>query len=351
MDSLDVWLESARCWLDSIPIPKLVGDSPTLQFVGKLAYMTYSERKAILTFAHVLAAAIFPIYVGSHASLRCPPSAIESCKGADSASGEDEDNDGLETLESSTTQGLTPSDAILFPVVGACILTALYFLIKWFEDPSIISRVLGWYFSACGVFALGNLIGDTLNVGTSFIFPTFWSSGDQLYYVDQSLSEQVTKSPTIAESNGGAHIRRKFTGSYSPFPGNLSIVPLSEKAIARVWTIRGLFLGRWIFRGYVHGGVMNIKSNIRLNGVIGQLLAVIAVTVYNVNGKTWWLSNLMSFGLCYSTLQLLSPTTFWTGSLVLAGLFFYDIFMVFYTYVLVPNPLRPINPDCSHVVP
>ena len=29
----------------------------------------------------------------------------------------------------------------------------------------------------------------------------------------------------------------------------------------------------------------------------------------------------------------MSPTTFWTGSLVLAGLFVYDIVMVFYTYV------------------
>ena len=31
----------------------------------------------------------------------------------------------------------------------------------------------------------------------------------------------------------------------------------------------------------------------------------------------------------------MSPTTFWTGSLVLAGLFFYDITMVFYTPLMV----------------
>ena len=43
--------------------------------------------------------------------------------------------------------------------------------------------------------------------------------------------------------------------------------------------------------------------------------------------------NLIGFGFCYGTLQLMSPTTFWTGSLILGGLFIYDIIMVFYTYV------------------
>jgi len=47
----------------------------------------------------------------------------------------------------------------------------------------------------------------------------------------------------------------------------------------------------------------------------------------------WWLTNLMGFGFCYGTLQIMSPTKFWTGSLVLGGLFIYDIVMVFYTYV------------------
>jgi hypothetical protein len=38
----------------------------------------------------------------------------------------------------------------------------------------------------------------------------------------------------------------------------------------------------------------------------------------------------------------MSPTTFWTGSMVLAGLFVYDIVMVFYTYV--PFKLFLIRP-------
>lgn len=43
----------------------------------------------------------------------------------------------------------------------------------------------------------------------------------------------------------------------------------------------------------------------------------------------------MGFGFCYGTLQLMSPTTFWTGTLVLSGLFIYDIVMVFYTPLMI----------------
>lgn len=43
--------------------------------------------------------------------------------------------------------------------------------------------------------------------------------------------------------------------------------------------------------------------------------------------------------LSAGTLQLMSPTTFWTGSLILGGLFIYDIVMVFYTYANVTFPI------------
>src|SRR6202035_2060452 len=68
---------------------------------------------------------------------------------------------------------------------------------------------------------------------------------------------------------------------------------------------------------------------------IGFIIGAVCVAAYNMNGKPWYLTNLMSFGFCYGTLQLMSPTTFWTGSLVLAGLFIYDIVMVFYTPLMV----------------
>lgn len=65
--------------------------------------------------------------------------------------------------------------------------------------------------------------------------------------------------------------------------------------------------------------------------MIGLVFGVVAVIFYNTVRKAWWVTNLMAFGFSYGSMQMISPTTFTTGSLVLGGLFIYDIVMVFYT--------------------
>lgn len=108
------------------------------------------------------------------------------------------------------------------------------------------------------------------------------------------------------------------------------MLKLPETTNKLLWNFRALVTNHWIFRCYVHG-IANIKAKVRLNDVMGLILGISAIMMYNTNGKAWWLTNLMGFGFCYGTLQMMSPTTFWTGSLVLGGLFVYDIVMVFYT--------------------
>jgi minor histocompatibility antigen H13 len=84
------------------------------------------------------------------------------------------------------------------------------------------------------------------------------------------------------------------------------------------------------------------------------LFGIVAIVLYNTYGKAWWLTNLIGFGFCYGTLQLMSPTTFWTGSLVLLGLFIYDITMVFYTPMMVTVatkldvPIKLVFPGPKH---
>ena len=69
--------------------------------------------------------------------------------------------------------------------------------------------------------------------------------------------------------------------------------------------------------------------------MLGIVLGMIAIALYNILDKPWYMTNIIGFGFCYGTLQILSPTTFWTGTMVLAGLFVYDIVMVFYTPMMV----------------
>jgi minor histocompatibility antigen H13 len=308
------------------------GDSPMLQFIGRWCSEIYQEREMVLMYLHLLFSALFPIYIGSHASLRCPPSAEDSTKKKSVAArlAHDDDEDDLDDLEQSALEGMTPSDAILFPVFASITLGGLYFLIKWLNDPALLNRILGYYFSLIGVFGVGKLAGDAMNVLTTVAFPSVWSRGTEVYYIDPLLSQQFINAPTTRGMNR-APLHRKFTNKTSPLPGVISMLKFPESINKLLWNFRALVTSHWVFRCYVHG-ITNIKTRVRLNDVMGLILGIFAIVMYNSN-KLWWLTNLMGFGFCYGTLQIMSPTTFWTGSLVLGGLFIYDIVMVFYTYV------------------
>ncbi|KAI5307511.1 hypothetical protein KEM55_008099, partial [Ascosphaera atra] len=51
--------------------------------------------------------------------------------------------------------------------------------------------------------------------------------------------------------------------------------------------------------------------------------------------KPWWLTNIIGTSFAYGAIQFMSPTTFATGSLILGVLFFYDIYFVFFTPIMV----------------
>ena len=303
---------------------RLEGESRTLQLIGEWAHFAYTKRELILMHIHLIAAALFPIYVGSHASLSRPPSAAPPAK---SKTGDEEDD---EIVVEPVMEGLRPSDAILFPIVAGSALAGLYYLIQWLNDPALLNQILGYYFSTLGVAGVGKLATDGLNTATTFVFPSVWSSRGTTYYVDPLLSQQVTRQAKPAR----VQFHHKFTEKTNPFPGLLSSIPLPNSVSKHFWALRALLRNHWIFRGYLHG-VFNVKYKLRLNDVSGFVIGIGAIILYNINGKEWWLTNAIGFGLCYGALQLVSPTSFWIGSTVMIGLFIYDIVMVFYTPLMV----------------
>lgn len=295
-----------------------------LQLFEALTSVISDNSATILTQTHLILAALFPIYIGSHAALSRPPSAAPPAK---SKTGDDEDD---EIQVQPAMEGLQLSDAIMFPIVASGALLFLYILIKWLNDPVLLNQILGYYFSFLGVFGVGKLAADSLNVITSFVFPSVWSSRGTVYYVDPLLSQQVTEQVKPATTE----IHRKFTNKTNPFPGLLSFIPFPAFINTPLWVLRAALKNRWIFRGYLHG-VFNIKTSLRFCDVTGFFVGIAAIVVYNVNGKEWWLTNLIGFGLCYGALQIISPTSFFIGSMVMAGLFVYDIVMVFYTPLMI----------------
>lgn len=303
---------------------KLEGQSQIFQFMGEWARFGYTKREVILMHLHLIVAALFAIYIGSHASLSRPPSAALSEK---SKTG-DEEND--EIVVEPVMEGLQPSDAILFPIVAGCALAGLYYLIQWLNNPTLLNKILGYYFSILGVVGVGRLVTDGLNVATTFVFPSVWSARGETYYVDPLLSQQVMKQakPAIVQ------FHYKFTEKTNPFPGLLSSISLPNFISKYFWALRALLKNHWILRGYLHG-VFNVKYKLQFNDVSGFIIGIGAIILYNINGKEWWLTNAIGIGLCYGALQLVSPTSFWIGSIVMIGLFIYDIVMVFYTPMMV----------------
>lgn len=297
------------------------GDSPTLQAIGKWAAVLWEDREMYTMQAHLLVAALFPIYIGSHAALRRPASA----KAPKKEKTEDGEDDEIEV--DPVIEGLRPSDAIVFPILAGITLGGLYLIIKWLNDPKLLNKILTWYFSGLGIFGVGKLTGDSLHVLSTFLFPNVWSDGKKLYHVEPALQAQFTGEATRTQPH------RTITNKKNPLAGpfsNLSIETVNKK----LWGLRALLKNHWIFRGYAHG-LFNLKTRVTIHDVVGLILGVAAIIAWNTNGKAWWLTNLMGFGFCYGTFQLMSPTTFWTGSLVLMGLFIYDVVMVFYTPMMV----------------
>ncbi|CCU75255.1 peptidase A22B family [Blumeria hordei DH14] len=228
----------------------------------------------------MIISALFPIYIGAHASLSCPPSANKPEKRENKYGLQDDDDDEIDT----------PSDAIVFPIMAGLVLSGLYLLIKWLDDPKLLNRALNLYLSFVGVIGVSRLATDSLNVVTTFIFPSFWSTKKEIFLVDVPSESEITSSnPRQAQSN-----LKLINRNRNPFPGPFSSIGFSSSMLSKIWFFRSLLMKRWILRGYIQN-TYHASHRVRLSDLLGFIF----------------------------------------GFLVLFGLFLYDIIMVFYTPLMV----------------
>ena len=302
-----------------------------LQAVGYRAVIGFPY---LTTYIHLLLSAIFPIYAGAHASLSRPSSAAKPSKGTKKR------NDDFEEQEQ-TMEGLGPIDALLLPLFAGLVLASLYFLIKWLEDPALLNKILNWYFAVFGVWSLARMLRDGMILFTSFIFPEIYDMDDNIWKIDaKHRRSKLVSSPSVE--------RR------SPVPEPSSTPPLPSKATDTMWALRELLSRQLDVRVYIHR-ILQTHFKIGPQGIAGLFLAIAALLYFNLIDKPWWLTNLLGFSFAYSSLQIMSPTTSWTGTMILGALFVYDIYFVFFTPVMVtvatqldipaklvfPRPTRP----------
>lgn len=285
-----------------------------MELLGRIAFEFEAMRPLLPTYLHLLVSAIFPIYTAAHASLSRPPSAAPRKRKRTATDAEERDEDESQTIES-----LTPSDAILFPILAGGTLASLYFILKWLQDPAWLNWVLGIYFSQMGLFFAVKFLKDMLSVIRSMFFPHAYSRGGRLWKADQQGHSFKTEDG-------------KSTGS--PFPGILGLISLPSPVSRRLWGLRNLLYAKARLSFHVHGFI-TLKSPLDILDLASLLLACAIVAYHAFVSKPWFLTNFLGFSFSYGSLQFMTPTTAWTGTLVLGALFFYDIYFVFFTPMMV----------------
>ncbi|MCJ1255956.1 hypothetical protein MMC24_003775 [Lignoscripta atroalba] len=300
---------------------------PAAEVFGRIAYEFSIIQPYISTYLHLIVSALFPIYAGAHASLSRPSSAAEPPK-REKKDGEDADDEDGVNETSQPMEGLSPIDAILYPLLTGCMLAGLYFLIKWLKDPAMLNKILNWYLSIFGVFSVARLLVDAMDTFKSYIFPSRFNDRGVIYEIKRKQRLAIPKTNTSAQALSPVY-------RSSPLPGSLSRLSLSPTLQKSLWILRELpSLPLVNIEIYVRG-LIEAKFPMGLDMFSSLISAVTVVLYFNLVDKPWWLTNILGFGFSYNALQIMSPTTFWTGTLVLSSLFVYDIYFVFFTPLMV----------------
>ncbi|KAL9597766.1 MAG: hypothetical protein Q9179_004158 [Wetmoreana sp. 5 TL-2023] len=302
-------------------------------------------RPLLPTYLHLLVSALVPIYAGAHASLTRPSSAAKP-KPRKKRLQDDAAEDDSEEEAESKIEGLSASDAIWFPILAGCTLGGLYLIIKWLQDPALLNTVLNWYFAIFGVVGVAKMFKDSLDVVMSYMLPSKYLYDGQIWKFDDV--NRVTASQEDAS-------KRK----QSPLPGRLSKLPLPSFVQRFLWYLRSSHSTLCI-RATSH---RTSKAHIHLTPamIFSFVVALATVLYYNLIARPWYLTNILGFAFAYNALQMISPSTSWTGTLILASLFLYDIYFVFFTPLMVtvatqldiPAKLlfpRPPDPDAKDPV-
>lgn len=292
--------------------------SPLAEVLGQALYHFDRMKPLLPTYGHLLVSALFPIWIGAHASLSRPSSAAKPPKKDEDKEDDTEDEDDEDSSPVQRMEGLEPSDALMFPLTAGLTLGGLYLVIKWLEDPAILNRILSFYFSQMGVFFAVAFLKDILLILRSIVFPRYYRSGGKLWRINQT--------ERVFQADG--QIR------HSPLPGFIGRIPLPGKILSLLWTCRNASYQRLKIRLLVRG-IIDGKGLVGLLDLFSGIFALGAVGYFAFVTKPWWLTNFLGFSFSYGALQFMSPSTFWTGSLILSSLFFYDIYFVFFTPLMV----------------
>ena len=281
--------------------------------LSRLLHEGQIAKPLLPTYAHLIISALFPIYIAAHASLTRPNSAAKPAKKARTTADDHE----VETVRK--VESLTPTDAILFPLLAGCTLASLYFLLKWLQDPAWLNWALGIYFSHIGLFFAYKFLKDAFTTIRSITFPASYSTGG---------------APWTASSSSMSYSSSSGQTCPSPLPGLLGYIRLPNSISNALWKLRRTLHARASLNIHIRS-LLTYRTPITILDPLAFFTALSIILFNTFISKPWYITNFLGFSFCYGALQFTTPTTGWTGTLVLAALFVYDIYFVFFTPMMV----------------
>jgi len=262
-----------------------------------ILFLSVASRFILIPYIlHLLVLVTCILYTACHLSLQLlqdqalargevDPTDSQADHDAAAASATDTTNPDLKP----TTETLKKEDAMKMPIMGSIALFSLYIAFKYF-DKETVNKIISIYFGFVGCVALTATASTILS-----------SSYVQKYTVGQVLTKL------------SFHKEIKW---YFPCTVN-RILPSwlrsSEASDNTPWDL-------------------SIDCNV--GDVLSFLASALFIAMYIIH-KKWWMNNVIGICFCIMGIQQFSLGTYKIGAIMLIGLFFYDIFWVFGTPVMV----------------
>lgn len=181
----------------------------------------------------------------------------------------------LATSGSGTVETMRKEDAMQFPLVGSVALFSLYLSFKYL-DKDWVNFIIGIYFSAVGSLAVTASLAPVLST-----------------IVPREIDEKLR----VEKNYSYPHKLPEFLVDPSPF---------------------------------------KLEIDICLSSVVAFGMSVI-FGVYYFQTRYWAANNILGIAFCLQGIERFSLGSYKIGAILLVGLFFYDIFWVFGTDVMVRN--------------
>jgi len=188
---------------------------------------------------------------------------------------------------------MTSKDAAMFPLIASCALFGLYIFFKIFSKEHI-NLLLTVYFFFLGVFALSHILSPFVSKLVPVGFPN--ANYKLLFYKNPKSSATVATAPTPVAVEAA--------------PAEGSAAPAAEP----------------------EEELLNYEFDRR---DLVCILLCMAIGVWYFLKKHWIANNLFGLAFAVNGVELLQLPKVSTGCILLGGLFFYDIFWVFGTDVMV----------------